>query len=616
MRFPLRWRLLLLTVLAPAVLALGTFWYLSGSVTRQVRQDIDDSLTRAALMFEKQLSERVDALAVTGRVIARDPRFFSAVALPGGARSAGARTTMAGVAKDFQQLTHADVFEVLDHDGRVMASVGGVSTSAEGRAKLIASVRPGEEATGLLIESGSHYQVAWIPVRVDGSRAGSLLIGLQIGPSLANDLHLLTRSEVTFVASGACTGSSLPDGPDRQALIASLNGGPAKSAAGRAGAPGAAQWVTLARPLPGSVAGDGQWFVLQRSLAAETEFLRHAQQGLLALALVAVAIAALIGGLTAEGITRPLIQLVRGAEAMERGNYEVPIDSGSGDEIGYLGTRFTEMREHERNYIGKLESVTRLKSRFISVAFHELGTPLTIIKGWNDLFVEGMLGVLTPDQQKAVNGTRESIEHMMQMTENAERLAEIEGGLELFRDEHQLALVVEEAVTLALRDAPGRGLTIERHIDATLGPANVDGQQLMQAVANLVRNAIRFTPDGGRVDVRAFADRAEFVIEVEDDGDGIAPELQQELFSGAYVQVDAMHHHSSKTLEYGSAGLGIGLAIARGIVEKHEGKIVVESAPGAGSTFSIRIPRLTVVRLPATPGAGTAAGAAPTAAAA
>jgi signal transduction histidine kinase len=98
--------------------------------------------------------------------------------------------------------------------------------------------------------------------------------------------------------------------------------------------------------------------------------------------------------------------------------------------------------------------------------------------------------------------------------------------------------------------------------------------------------------------VRARGERGGFVIEVADTGIGIDPEQQQQLFSRAYVMRDVMHHHSSNTLEFRSSGLGLGLAIARGIVEAHEGTISMESSPGEGSVFSIRIPRLVVVRPP------------------
>ena len=153
-------------------------------------------------------------------------------------------------------------------------------------------------------------------------------------------------------------------------------------------------------------------------------------------------------------------------------------------------------------------------------------------------------------------------------------------------------------MALATRDAPGRRLAIEQRIGDGLGTASVDGQRLMHAIANLVRNAIRFTPDGGSIEVRARAERAEFVIEVEDSGIGIAPEQQQRLFSRAFAVRDVMHHHSSNTLEFRSGGLGLGLAIARGIVEAHDGTISVESEPANGSRFTIRIPRLAIVRTP------------------
>lgn len=598
MRFPLRWRLLLLTVVVPAVLGIVAFVYLGRAVTAQVRGEINDSLMRAALVFDRQFAERGEGLSTMGRVIARDPRFFSAVALPGGAASAGVRATVRDIAEDFHKITHADLFEVRDRGGRVLASVGTADAESADRAWLNQAALRGEETSGLLDGVGTQWQVTLTPVRVDGVLAGSLLLGAEVGAELARELHILTRGEVTFVTNGSSSGSSLAAEADVHALLAGL----AVTPGGTASAPVEVRgvdntWVTLARPLPGTRVENAHWFVIQRSLEAEMAFLHRAQRALMMLALIAVAIAAFLGAFTAERITRPLLQLVRGAEAMERGEYDAPIPAGDGDEIGYLGARFSEMRNRERDYITSLQEVARLKTEFINVASHELRTPITVIKGFHDLFYQGALGPVTDRQQKALSAIDDSIAGLIRLTEDATRIAQIEGErLILYREDCEITPVIEDALELALGDAPGRNLTIEPRISAELGRAFVDGPRLTHAIANLVRNAIRFTPDGGQIVVRAGDTPGGFLVEVADTGIGIDPDQQKSIFSRAFAVRDSMHHHSSNTLEFRSAGLGLGLAIARGIVEAHGGMLGVSSEPGKGSQFTIRIPRLAMVR--------------------
>jgi signal transduction histidine kinase len=110
------------------------------------------------------------------------------------------------------------------------------------------------------------------------------------------------------------------------------------------------------------------------------------------------------------------------------------------------------------------------------------------------------------------------------------------------------------------------------------------------ALANLIRNGIRFTPDGGRVIVRARLDDCTIVIEVEDHGIGIPEERLRRLFDRAWQAPPSAHHHSSNTLEFNSAGLSLGLSITRGIVEAHEGTIGITSEVGRGTRVTLRIP--------------------------
>jgi len=127
----------------------------------------------------------------------------------------------------------------------------------------------------------------------------------------------------------------------------------------------------------------------------------------------------------------------------------------------------------------------------------------------------------------------------------------------------------------------------------------VDGEKLVEAITHLVRNAIRFTPDGGMVTLRAVREPERLVIEVEDTGIGISAERQTELFGSTVSIRDSMHHHSSNALEFNSAGLGLGIPIVRGIVGMHGGTLELTSAEGRGSVFRIVIPVVSDVRLEA-----------------
>ena len=113
---------------------------------------------------------------------------------------------------------------------------------------------------------------------------------------------------------------------------------------------------------------------------------------------------------------------------------------------------------------------------------------------------------------------------------------------------------------------------------------------MTEVVANLVRNGIRFTPDGGTVEVSALREGSTLVIDVTDSGIGISEDQARVLFDPAVMIRDSKRHHSSDTLEFNSEGLGLGLSIARGIVEFHGGTIEVKSALGRGSRFRVRIP--------------------------
>jgi signal transduction histidine kinase len=150
--------------------------------------------------------------------------------------------------------------------------------------------------------------------------------------------------------------------------------------------------------------------------------------------------------------------------------------------------------------------------------------------------------------------------------------------------------LLEGTLVSAREAAPGRSVELVAVSDGVIPPLRFDRIRLGVAVTHLLTNGIRFTPDGGQVEVRARWDGAALEIAVRDNGIGIPSERQARLFEKGGVAHDVRNHHSSATLEFNSAGLGLGLSIARGIIEAHGGTLQLESEPGNGSTFRMRLP--------------------------
>jgi signal transduction histidine kinase len=221
---------------------------------------------------------------------------------------------------------------------------------------------------------------------------------------------------------------------------------------------------------------------------------------------------------------------------------------------------------------------------------------VTVLRGYQEVLDHGALGTLEPRQAHAVRAMGHSIEALSRIAEDATRLAQLDADrLELSIAEHGIAAIVTRAVDAARAAAPGRRLTISGRVDPAAGAMRADGSRIAAALDHLLRNGIRFTPDGGSVELSARVEHADVVFEVRDDGVGIAPERQATLFQAAGGVRESRHHHSSHTLEFNSAGLGLGLAIASGIVRAHGGTLAVASQLGRGSTFVVRLPRAAVV---------------------
>jgi signal transduction histidine kinase len=153
-----------------------------------------------------------------------------------------------------------------------------------------------------------------------------------------------------------------------------------------------------------------------------------------------------------------------------------------------------------------------------------------------------------------------------------------------------MASLTKQVVARVRALAVGRRVALECRVAPDVETVHVDGPSIIQALVNLVSNGIRFTPDGGKVELRAARDGAWIMLSIVDNGIGIEADRVEHLLERSFEVRDSLNHHSSNTLEFNSAGLGLGLPIARGIVEAHGGRLTLESTPGAGTTLTVRIP--------------------------
>lgn len=231
----------------------------------------------------------------------------------------------------------------------------------------------------------------------------------------------------------------------------------------------------------------------------------------------------------------------------------------------------------------RLREVDRLKTQFINNAAHELGTPLTPIKIQAHILRGGSLGPLTAAQERALTILQRNIEHLTFLVKDVLDASRVQAGkLTVTAEPCHVDSLLTEAVESFHALAQEQGVKLVLDVVPGL-VAKVDRARITQVVFNLLHNALKFTSDGGSIVVRGRRAQHEVVVEVQDDGSGIAPEDIEKLFQ-PFVQV---HDKMQAT----KSGTGLGLYVSRGIIEQHGGHISCASAGrGHGATFRFTLP--------------------------
>ncbi len=230
----------------------------------------------------------------------------------------------------------------------------------------------------------------------------------------------------------------------------------------------------------------------------------------------------------------------------------------------------------------RLRELDRLKSEFLSTMSHELRTPLNSIIGFTGILIKGLAGPLNPEQLKQLGLVQSSARHLLSLINDLLDLSRIESGrLELQRDAFDFADIVSEIVNLLQPMAEQKGIALRHECSPASLPIVGDRRRTLQILLNLATNAVKFT-ERGAVDIVAHIADARLVVAVRDTGIGIRPDQLPNLFE-AFRQLDASARRHYE-------GTGLGLHLSKKLLEMLGGTISVESASGAGSTFTFVLP--------------------------
>ena len=307
-------------------------------------------------------------------------------------------------------------------------------------------------------------------------------------------------------------------------------------------------------------------------VSATTGFLQSVWWQFLLVGAVAATISLVVARFLARGMTQPLRDMAAAARRMETGDYEVRVETRSRDEVGRLAAAFNRMS-------AELAGLEQSRRDLVANVSHELKTPITAIRA----HLENLLdGVERPDPA-TLEVMLGQADRLGRLVDQLLELSKLESGeIPLQREQLALRPLVDELITEIDVARSDRSVSLRNEVPDDLPALFADRERLHQVLFNLIDNAVRFTPGGGDVRVTAHRVNGSVQIAVTDTGAGIPAEHLPRLFERFYRADPARSRDDG--------GTGIGLAIARSVVEAHGGTIRAESEPGRGSVFTFDVP--------------------------
>lgn len=314
-------------------------------------------------------------------------------------------------------------------------------------------------------------------------------------------------------------------------------------------------------------AGPGQFL----ANTPEGAFLQRVNQATLLSAMIAAALALLLGGLLAYTLTRSIHELKEATEEITRGNLGRQVNVRSKDELGDLAISFNKMSTD-------LAKATQVRRQMTADIAHDLRTPLSVLAGYTEALSEGKL----PGNAEVYGILHQETQYLRRLVDDLRTLSLADAGeLSLNLQPVQPRIMLEQAAARHSVAAGQKGISLSVKPGQDLPLVEADPERMAQVFDNLIANALRHTPSGGEIFLAGESSDGQIQLQVQDNGSGIAPQDLSNIFDRSY-RGDKSRQQTGES--------GLGLAITKSIIEIHHGTIAVDSQPGQGATFTIRLP--------------------------
>jgi len=591
MSFKLRTKILFPAAGVIVVVVFASLAVINYIVRRQVFSNVSRDLTRARQVFDELQQRQLELLVERGFLVAETPYLKAAV-------ETGDSNTIQGVAKEVYG-DHSDLFVITDRDGLVLAQVGAAPQVGPSFTPASLQLRKPFAVTevGLLTLGSTLYRVIFVPIANRGPRGeffllGTAAFGIRLDRAYLSHFQRLTNSEIVFLHGDKILATTL-------ATLKPYNRWLWKNAAAVDSVStieiNSEEYIVSWSEANGQSLGG---YALLRSVHETlTPLLKPIERAVVGVAALSIILAVGLSYVMAHSVSAPVQKLVTATDAVSDGYYDHPISVNTKDEIGHLARKFDEMRQSLKRQMSQLGQ----RNIELEAALHQLERTQAELVQSEKLAATGKITAqLSHELNNPIHNIGSCLEAARQKIANNNPAAELldmaheevlriskllRQMLEFYRPqpaEHEpvsLAQIIYEIIKSSEEILQQHRISCKFALPEQLPPALGSRDQLKQVFLNLVLNAIDAMPEGGEITVSGNENNKWVSVSLADNGVGISAENLDRIFDAFF------------TTKSSASGVGLGLSVSYGIVRGHGGRIEVESAPGAGSKFTVKLPK-------------------------